>query len=751
MTRYLTVSLLSVCLVASSALQTRAATSVRSLGEFGDISTAAKAADTLQKAVAALIAAGGGVLEIPAEAPKDLQVVNLSQTAIGTPSVTIIDYRAGHLVYHLPPIGAGPWGYSGVQMERYLNFGQAASLPHCGLYSNQAIDNYIVSGASSYMATLAEPVAKGPDARLYVDTIRGIWVGAYLNVTGTVTGYGEPFDRITVKSIGWDPLKRRAYFTADLKYDHPLGVLVYNKHVVNALQLTDWSQCDNQSMELQVTRNHYSVGDAFVISGTMKYMGNIFSGFGDEGGVVLNSETVGEVNAFHSSVEAVDWAHDTVVYAPGKTNAQTLSTSRPLVNYNRAKWLTAGTVLIVAPGGTFHGKSYPGVVGGPGKIFNYQGGLIQGSADCPWDESIIGRYFAVTDDSETLLPNDPSSAGGYCELADRPIYRWYEVNGFSRNPDGTKVLKILRVRWSAVAAGAPTLYDDGNYTSDGHEKPLHYAIAPGAWVYDVSQGWQNVAVTGGVVAKSSPRQVRVTPTGDRGTKFDFEPGDLIEQAIGSDPYQPRPFRIRQFDQVPTNMDCASMEIRQLGRVQVQYGMDLGGIISSRDQLNTRKDKKPPWDTIIYVNSLCNNAIRFDSEVMNAALFFVQPNDRPQPILWRNRTNGSSQLNVDPATGTFQFMRGNVDVGHQAVQNVRGLSATEKPAANLRGIDVPVPAGATELTITFAAPEVDASYAANVTPSWLSVLAVPTKTERGFTIRFATPAPAGAKLDWLIVR
>ena len=749
MTRHLIAALLLLLLALPAFAAT---TTTRSLDQFGDITTPAAAAATLKLALAQLQKDGGGILEIPPSAPKELKIENNSQTDVWGPGVTIIDYRWGFVDYRLPPIGreqAGVW--SAFRLERQLNLGQT-SLPHCGTYSNQAIHNYITSGATSYMLTLTEPAKAGPDAKLYVDTIRGIWVGAFLNVTGSAVGYAEPFDRITVKSIGWDPVKRQNYFTADLKYDHPLAALVYNKHVVNGQQITSYSNCDNQSMEFQVTRNHYAVGDAFVISGMMKYMGNVFSGFGDEGAVVLNAETVGEVDGFHSKVEAVDWATDTLTFAPGQVNPQTLANSRPLVNYNKDKWITQGTVVVVPPGRPYQGKEYPGVIGGPQNVYNYQGGLIQSSADAPWDESIVGRYFALTDDSEVITPGDPSSVGGYAQAADRPVYRWYEVKAFSRNADGTKVLKILRVRWSAVAAGAPTLFDDENYTYDGHVKPLRYAIAPGAWVYDISQAWVNAVSTGGFIsAGDSPRKLRLTPNGDRGTRFDFAPGDPIEQAIGSDPWHPRPLRIRQFDQIPDTMDSSSIEVEQIGRVQTANGLSLSGIISSREGLAGRKDHKPPYNTMINLGSLSNVGIRFGGEVMDAAMFFTQPNDRPQPIWWRNSVNGSSQLSVDPKTGTFELVNGEVDVNNRGVQGVRGLSGTDKPAANLRGFDLPVAAGATEITVAFPTAEADPAYAVSVTPSWLTAVAVPAKTAKGFTVRFAAAAPAGAKLDWVIVR
>ncbi len=739
-----------VCLILAATLPATAPPR-RSLSEFGDISTPQAAEATLKKAVDALLKSGGGILEIPPNAPLELRIQNLAQKKIDEPTVTIVDYRGGYVKVYLPSIGKHQTGvWAGTRLERVLNLGQT-SLPHCGVYSNQAIQNYMVSGASSYMTTLTDPVKAGENVRCYVDNIRGIWIGQFLNITGKPMSYDEPYDRIHVKSIGWDKERRRNFFTADLKHDHPVGAIVYNKHVVNGLQIEGYSNCDNQSMELQVTRRHYAVGDNFVISGTMKYMGDIFSGFGDEGGIVLNAETIGEINGFHSKVEAVDWTKDEVTYEAGVTNPHTLSNSRPLINMNPKKWLTAGTVKIVAPGGTYQGKSYPGVIGGIANVFNYQGGLILGSKECPWTPDVVGRFFAVTEPSEIIEANDASSVGGYAQLAGRPIYRWYQIMDFKANPDGTKVIKILRVRWSAVAAGAPKLFDDDNYTRDGHERPLRYAIAPGAWAYDVSEGWADTIPTGGWVGKEHPRKIRVVPNGDRGTPFDFEVGDPIEQPPGPDPWQPRPLRIRQFDQMPSTMSNATIECEQLGRVQVPIGIALHGIIKSRDGLQTRKDKKPPWETMIDLGSLSNVGLNFSGEVLDAAIIFRQPNGRPQPIRWANNVVGSSSLTVPPATGDFVFAGGNLDLSGKSVRQVTGLSATATTAHNLRGINIAVKAGAKEVVITFPQPEADANYAVFITPSWMTNHCVTKKTAEGFTVQFSAAATEEAKVDWMMVR
>jgi hypothetical protein len=113
--------------------------------------------------------------------------------------------------------------------------------------------------------------------------------------------------------------------------------------------------------------------------------------------------------------------------------------------------------------------------------------------------------------------------------------------------------------------------------------------------------------------------------------------------------------------------------------------------------------------------------------------------------------GSSSLIVPPQTGDFVFAGGNVNLSGKGLQQARGLSATEKPAHNLRGINVAVTQGQTGLQVESPVPETDAEYAVSVTPSWMANTWVPAKGPEGFTVQFGTAAPAGAKVDWIIVR
>jgi len=357
----------------------------------------------------------------------------------------------------------------------------------------------------------------------------------------------------------------------------------------------------------------------------------------------------------------------------------------------------------------------------------------------------------VTDPTEIILPNDKSMAGEYAKLPRRPVYRWYRVRKHEVLENGLHRIRILRIRWSAVAAGAPKLFVDENYTWDDHERPLKYAIAPGAWVYDISQGWADTRQSGGHLYWEHPRKIRVVPTGDRGTPFDFEPGDEIEQPVGPDPWQPRPIRIRQFDQMPNTMEGASISAQQNGRVQVTDGLRLAAQARSREQLEKRKDRKPPYDTMVHLCALARAGVRFASDVLEAAILFEQPNGRVQPILWRKSTGNTVSLAVPPDTGRFTFAGGDLDLTGRGLQRVVGLSSTDKPASNLRGIDLKVKPGEKELEVQFGRPEADAHYAVSVTPNWMTPYCVASKTPTGFTVRFGTAAPPDAALDWIIVR
>ena len=199
------------------------------------------------------------------------------------------------------------------------------------------------------------------------------------------------------------------------------------------------------------------------------------------------------------------------------------------------------------------------------------------------------------------------------------------------------------------------------------------------------------------------------------------------------------------------MESATIEMQQYGRVQVAAAIDIGGMGLTREDITQRKDRKPSYGTVLNIGVASSVGLDFQGDTLDTAIMFRQPGGHPQPIRWRNDVVGSSSVVVEPKTGDFKFQGGNMDVGGHSLQATAGLSATDKPAANLRGIDLAVAQGQTTLEVKFDRPEVDASYAVSVTPSWLTQVAVSAKTTQGFTVQFGSAAPAAAKADWILVR
>jgi hypothetical protein len=769
------------------------------LTDFGDTSKAKAAQETLEQACQWIIANGGGVLIVPPAVAVPLEVKNTYQKERDSgPTVTIRDLRKGYETRHLPTIGqlnSDCGGWAGQHLNRLINM-KGHGLPFSGSHQMSQSYNAVVRGAASYMQMTTRDVKQGTDCRIDVPSIRGIFVGEYLTLTGKAAAYAEPYDRLWVKGIGWDPAEKVNYVIADLKYDHPAGAILYSKHVTGSVDMDSTANCDNQTMEFQVTRRQYAHGDSFLISGKYEYQGDVFSGLGDERGVVLNAEVTTDPEVFHAVVESTDWKDDAIVIKPGKCAIQKIATSRAIINLNSKKWLTAGTVLIVPPedwgGFTVPNKEYdpvkvsadgidvsafkftyrdgaeekPSLVdcyGQPVKAFKYiykgraypsiivkwtntLGGCIVGSADCGWSDAVIGRYFAVDSPGEVLSPGDGSAGIFYAGSFNRPVRRWYLIKKYWKNQDGTHSIKIERIRWAASNAGAPNLYDFENYTWDGHERPLNYVIAPGAFAYDIGDAWKDTV--SGAVTKNDPRTLRVVPNADRDTEFGFAADDPIEQAIGADPAIPVPVRVRCFNGVPDTMEAAGVDLINNGKVAMHSGLAVVGGCNNRDDIQKRKDKKAPWLTAVTVGAATENAIVFGADVTNAALLFSQINEHEQPIKWKHG-KGETSLVVDPKSGDMSIKGSSLTIA--AAKGVNGLSGTAVAANNLRGINVPVPVGGQEAKVVFPTPEIDANYAINLTCSWLTRYAVRNKTAAGFTVVFDATVKDGESFDWFLIR
>jgi hypothetical protein len=710
---------------------------IYSLDEFGEIKTAPQAA--YEKAMDAIMASGGGVLFIPGSTAQNWKFSNNTQRTLRNPpppapakqwplsvGVTVIDTRGGTLKIYPPQM-------TGLEIDRTYEAAPGQSTPGGAPQPMLDLRNDGVRGSTSYREPLQAPVKAGQDVRFYVPTIRGLFPGMFLNMQGNPGGVV----RLYVKSLGYDAEKQMHYIVADTDKDFNGGYL-HNKTHINALKMTTTANTELQSFDFMNHRFNYSNGDTTLFDARFNYMGEVHSTGGDENGILYAAFTYSDTGIFQSKVASVNAEKDEVVFSGG--NASTLGTGRPLINMNPQKWITGGSVAIVRPASwyetaeerpdlknpTYQGKEYPTTIRTnpvTGQAELEKGGLIRFSKDAPLTPDVVGRYFAVDEKSE---------------LVSGRLHRWYLITSLKTNPDGTKDIAIRRYWWGAKDADAPTLYQEENYTADGHEKPLKYVIAPGSNVYDV---------TGAVGKDASKHTLLVAPYSDRGSTFDFAAGDAVEQAIGPDPFHPIPFRLWAFDTVPSPFPAPMMDVQ--------------GNNSRRSSVfraaGNNKLGLPVFEDLLRVDASSNNVIDVYGKPQGGSAFLhIEPGNGPAPIVW-NYDKGSKEarLSVDAKTRDLIFDGGNI----RAKGGLLGsISGTETPAKNRSG-EARVPAESTTLDVKFTTAEADGNYAVFVQPNWVTQHAVTKRTAEGFTVEFKTPPPAESKpkvkfnasLQWTLVR
>ena len=466
------ISLVGVCLLALSTVL-QAQTNVHSLSDFGPVTKPEDIKATFSNATEALSRTGGILLLSPSQS-EALNVENAYQHSFRNPpppasakqwgpgpGFTIVEAGKQGAVIKVPQM-------TGLNMKRALRMDSDDSLGHWTTDHMLKMDNKLIHGSNSYLDWITEAVAKGKDARFYVPTIRGIRPGQFLNAH-TGPDYEGNVERLYVKSVGYDNVKKRHYFVADAEIDHTARAIVHNKNNVGLIWLNQECNTDEQTYDVMLRRKQYAAGDTYMFFGWFDYMSDIHSAAGDENGTIYGGYVHSLLNNFRAKADKADWTTNKLTFKNGQ-NPDTLSNSRPLINLNTNKWVTAGKVWIVPPESywetdmdhgvyTWRGTNYPTRVNAKGLAM---GGLMRGDKNCPWDDSIIGRFFTVTEPSEAI---------------EGKLYRWFEITGLKINADGTKDITIRRLWWGAKDAGSPSLYRMDNYTWDGHERPLAYAIA----------------------------------------------------------------------------------------------------------------------------------------------------------------------------------------------------------------------------------------------------------------------------------
>ena len=426
---------------------------IYSLKEFGETTHPGQAEETYKKAMAELTEKGGGILYIPQDITVGAKFENIARRSYAgdpnhlqdildfwyySPAVFVVDNRKGNMDLLVPQITGRERGIGGgIRLYRTLRLKHGDSIPHAKKDPVLTIQNRVVHGTVSYRDALALPAKAGKDVRFYVHNIRGIFEGMYLNVSAKVPQEGSKWLKrigraIVVKEIGYDKEKKLPYFTTDTDTDWPAGTDMQNKTHNPSIFVENSYHTPNQTFDVYVRHREYGNGDSYVIHGTLDYMGGVNSGGGDENAALYTGYINGICNSFTAKVKSLDPANRALIFENGM-NAQTLSSTRPLINLNEKKWITQGKVIIVpAESQTdgsdtgkykYLGKTYPSSVYIDPKLgamglrngLNF-GGLIRGDADCPWDESLVGRYFAIDEVSECVRPyshnrHNPKEAG----------------------------------------------------------------------------------------------------------------------------------------------------------------------------------------------------------------------------------------------------------------------------------------------------------------------------------------------------
>ncbi len=706
------------------------------LEQFGPVNTPDAAQTTFKKAEDAILAAGGGVLIIPANAaaswatPQPVQnqlrfpdpPAPASKSWRVGPGITVVDLRKmGSLTLPMA---------RGFTLNRTLNLPYGQSLPHWDYQPMIWMNNTILRGSNSYRDWLQEAVPGGKDQKFYVATIRGLFPGEFLN-SGDYT-----VERLYVKSLGFDQAKKMWYFVADTNGPVSKGALLHNKNHVNLVRMDTYSHNENQTFDFMLWRHNYSQGDTYLVDVKFKYMSDVHSTSGDENGVIYAGFIESDTNPFTGVVNTWNPQTQELTFGNGKLT-NTLGSGRPIINLNPKKAVTAGKVRIVRPSewwdveadpagnGVYKGETYPSTIA-PDKIgikVLRMGGLIQLSKDSPVSQDHIGWYFGVTEESE-LVPSSKQ-------------IRWYLIDSVTEKPDGTKDIRIIRHWWGAKSAGSPTLYKESNYTTDTNDKPLSYIVAPGANAYDVSEA-----------VKDPKSLIRIAPGPSNGTAADFEKGDPIVQAIGPDPFRPITMRSWLFEAVPGAFPAPMMDFRNMSYIQRQSIFTVGGGTAKMAEIDKRYDQKAPWKNYFVFDSASEKGIAFNADVKKG-IVFAQPGIE-SPIVWNYEKHKEASIAVTRDTGVMKLQANGLEVG-TSVSKVAGISGSAAPANNLRGVNVAVPSGQTKITVKFPKAEPDAEFAVFIETTWITGRAITEQTPEGFTVEFEKAPAKDARLHWLLVR
>jgi hypothetical protein len=366
---------------------------------------------------------------------------------------------------------------------------------------------------------------------------------------------------------------------------------------------------------------------------------------------------------------------------------------------------------------------------------------------------VIGKFIAIDEPTEYWDPHSGSATFQKADkdwaylLGNRIVRRWFRIESLTKRPDGL---------WDLGTEGfKPKLLHEPNYWTEGHYIELSYIITAGSWAIDVRNALGPRKYYPGGTPQE--RAIRLAPF--QNAHDAFRPGDPITQPAGPTPWTPTSYRSRNVNLFPPSIagDCFLAE--NGGPTNLGTGLSIYDRFRSHESLEEVLDKQKDGRTSfvegIAIGACTSYGIAISGPVAVAAMLLTyDAHGNKKPILWAgDDPKVHTSIYGDPVGGDFVIeTSGSVKLKSKGTIEQGGLSGTSQAANNLRGVGFPVAPNSTTAVIVFATPEYDDQYAIVAECDWLTVKAVQNKTSSGFTVKFATAAPAaGGHVDWLLVR
>lgn len=676
------------------------------LDQFGPIQTPEQAQATLDKAAAEVGAGGGGVIVIPRDAPPAFIAQTATQRMLRLPEPPAPlnstrgqkwGVKAGVIVYDL----RHPWTLF-TSMASPLNIGRTFKLPVGQFMPTDqdgavaTVNQTMLRGTSSYRQIALNAAEKGSGVTVSVPTIEGLFPGQVLNLSSDEQSKGT----LTVRSLGYDKTKGW-HIIGDLSEPLAKGQPLTSITHTGGLALRTSSNSENQTFDMMVWLKSYGPSPRTIVKASYKYMGDNQSPEDGVGTVLYHAEARTLSHPFEAVVESFNTDTGALVYTKESLkNGHTLGSGRPLINLTPSKVVHATALLA---------RKETSIV---------EPGLLT--------PEMVGWYIAVTGEADEAIQGSDA-------------LRWRLITNVDV-VEGKSIFGVLGYWWGASSGVAM-----GVYLEPGTDKPrpVKVLIAPGAMVYDASDGVQRPER--GV--NNPTRTVRVVPRRFAGTPADFAPGDRVVQAIGPTPWQPAVFRSWLFEAVEPMTPAPMFDVTNAGDVQRGYVMHVHG--------------SGEFDAYLVCGGGSPNGIVFNQDVPDGALILRATPDNAKSKLSngivfpgkeeKDKVRPVTGISVNDTTGKFLLYNSTGRGVNLSNQDLRGTTGLNSESENFRALEVPVEQGKKSFRVTFAKAESSADYTVIARPNWVTNHAIKELSPEGFTVIFDRPAPQGASINWLLTR